>query len=233
MNAGHRQAHQQALSYDLDYDADQVRSRSSMRGQPRRSASCAAGACSRPATSSILLRAFLRQLTAPAVSMAGASARPVTLSPPRSGASRYDRCGPRGRLINARRRAPSSSTRPHNPTGKVFSRAELEHIAELCVAPRPHRHHRRGLRASRIRRASTSALASLPGMRQRTVVISSSGQDVQRSHGWKIGWACAPPDLTVAHEVGAPVHHLLQRHAAAARHRQGPERCPTTTFRTT
>ena len=83
---------------------------------------------------------------------------------------------------------------PHNPTGKVFSRQELELIAELCQ-----RHDviavcdevyeqivfdgRQHLR-----------LASLDGMWERTVTLSSAGKTFSVT-GWKIGWIVAPAPL--------------------------------------
>ncbi len=52
---------------------------------------------------------------------------------------------------------------PHNPTGKVFTRAELALIAELAHRARPARRHRRGLRAPRVSTASTSRSRRCPG----------------------------------------------------------------------
>ena len=82
---------------------------------------------------------------------------------------------------------------PHNPTGKVFNRGELEVIAKLCVE--------RDLLAVTdevyehlIFEGEHVALASLPGMRDRTVTISSAGKTFSFT-GWKIGWACAAPPL--------------------------------------
>ena len=98
--------------------------------------------------------------------------------------------------FNNRTRAILVNT-PHNPTGKVYSRAELETIAALCqewntiaVSDEVYEHiifdggqHLR--------------LAQLPGMAERTVTISSHGKTFSFT-GWKIGWAIAPPDLTAA-----------------------------------
>ena len=86
---------------------------------------------------------------------------------------------------------------PHNPTGKVFSRAELETIARVCIERDVvvltdevyehlvydgHRH---------------IPLATLPGMAERTVTISSAGK-IFSFTGWKIGWACGPAPLIAA-----------------------------------
>src|SRR5690606_25915223 len=85
---------------------------------------------------------------------------------------------------------------PHNPTGKVFTRAELEAIAALCIE--------RDLIAitdevyERLVYTETLPhvrLASLPGMAERTVTLSSLGKTFSFT-GWKIGWAVAPPALT-------------------------------------
>jgi N-succinyldiaminopimelate aminotransferase len=86
---------------------------------------------------------------------------------------------------------------PHNPTGRVFGENELRVIAELChkwnvvaVSDEVYEHLIfDGLRHVR--------LATLPGMRERTVTISSLGKTFSFT-GWKIGWSLAPPDLTAA-----------------------------------
>lgn len=99
------------------------------------------------------------------------------------------------------KRAFSNRTRaivinsPNNPTGKVFTRAELEMIASLCLQwdvlaisdeiyerivydARPH-----------------VSIASLPGMADRTVVTSGLSKTYSVT-GWRIGWAIAPASLT-------------------------------------
>jgi aspartate/methionine/tyrosine aminotransferase len=74
--------------------------------------------------------------------------------------------------FNNRTRAIIVNT-PHNPTGKVFSRAELELIAELCREHDVARDHRRDLRAHRLRRRRTCRSRRCPGMAERTVAINS------------------------------------------------------------
>jgi N-succinyldiaminopimelate aminotransferase len=83
---------------------------------------------------------------------------------------------------------------PHNPTGRVLGDAELEIVAEVCrendvvaVTDEVYEHlwfdgtpHR--------------SLATLPGMRARTVVVSSGGKTFSVT-GWKVGWVCASPPL--------------------------------------
>jgi len=125
------------------------------------------------------------------VAMAGASARLVTLRAP---SFAYDQAqleaaiGPRTRaiLLNS----------PHNPTGKVFTRAELEHVAELCQ-----RHDLVAITDDVYEHLVFDGehipLATLEGMRDRTIMISSTGKTFSFT-GWKIGFACAPPHLTAA-----------------------------------
>jgi aspartate/methionine/tyrosine aminotransferase len=83
---------------------------------------------------------------------------------------------------------------PHNPTGKVYDRAELELIASLCqehdvLAITDEVYERLVFEGEHIR------LASLPGMYERTVSLSSLGKTFSLT-GWKVGWAVAPPPLT-------------------------------------
>src|SRR5215217_6797909 len=84
---------------------------------------------------------------AASIALADARRRPVTLRPPDYAidpdalAATFS---PRTRLVLL--------NSPHNPTGKVFTRAELELVASLCRRPRRARRHRRGLRAPRVRR---------------------------------------------------------------------------------
>jgi len=98
---------------------------------------------------------------------------------------------------------------PHNPTGRVFTRAEMQGIADLCLkhdawaitdAPYEHMvyvgHHHE--------------MATFDGMRERTVTISSLSKTFSCT-GWRIGYAIAPPAQTNAirkvHDfltVGAP-----------------------------
>jgi N-succinyldiaminopimelate aminotransferase len=85
---------------------------------------------------------------------------------------------------------------PHNPTGKVFTRAELSFIAELAIAhdlivvtDEVYEHL--------VYEGEHVPIATLPGMRDRTVTISSGGKTFSFT-GWKIGWTCATPVLTEA-----------------------------------
>jgi len=86
---------------------------------------------------------------------------------------------------------------PHNPTGKVFSRDELRMIAELCL-----KHNVVAITDEVYEHilyddASHVRLATLPGMADRTLTISSLGKTFSVT-GWKIGWAMGPAPLVHA-----------------------------------
>jgi N-succinyldiaminopimelate aminotransferase len=100
------------------------------------------------------------------------------------------------------RRAFSPRTRllilnnPHNPGGKVFSRAELEEIAALCA------HHgvlclSDEVYEHLVYEGRHTPMASLPGMRERTVTLSSLSKTFSAT-GWRIGWAAADRPLASA-----------------------------------
>ena len=85
---------------------------------------------------------------------------------------------------------------PHNPTGMVLTTDELDALAELCVAAdlvavtdEVYEHL--------VHRGRHVSLATRPGMRERTITVSSAGKTFACT-GWKIGWACAPPHLLAA-----------------------------------
>ena len=112
---------------------------------------------------------------------------------------------------------------PHNPTGKVFARAELDQIAELCrthdilaVTDEVYEHL--------VFEGDHVPLATLPGMQERTVSISSGGKTFSFT-GWKVGWvtgaapyvaavraakqfltytSAAPYQLAIAHGLRSP-----------------------------
>jgi aminotransferase len=109
---------------------------------------------------------------------------------------------------------------PHNPTGKVFSRDELSRIAALCVE------HDCVAITDEIYEyilfdgAEHVSIATLPGMRERTVTISGLSKTWSAT-GWRVGWCVAPAPITGAirkvHDfltVGAPAP--LQEAAAEA-----------------
>jgi len=98
---------------------------------------------------------------------------------------------------------------PHNPTGRVFTRDELSLIADLCIehdvwaiTDEIYEHIRYA--------GSHHVLATWPGMRERTVTISGLSKTFSCT-GWRLGYAIAPPEESVAirkvHDfltVGAP-----------------------------
>jgi N-succinyldiaminopimelate aminotransferase len=127
----------------------------------------------------------------PSVRMAGAVPRIATLRAPDW---RFDRDEVRA-AFGARTRALLVNT-PHNPTGKVFSPEELEFLGALCrehgalcITDEVYEHL--------VYEGRHFPMASLPGMRERTITISSFGKTFSLT-GWKIGWAAAPPELSAA-----------------------------------
>ncbi|MEU7136723.1 aminotransferase class I/II-fold pyridoxal phosphate-dependent enzyme [Streptomyces sp. NPDC046261] len=105
--------------------------------------------------------------------------------------------------VDALRAAVTGRTRvlllntPHNPTGKVFDAAELAAIAALCrehdltvVTDEVYEHLVYGDAVHR-------TIAALPGMRERTLTISSAGKTFNVT-GWKVGWVCGPAHLVRA-----------------------------------
>lgn len=108
---------------------------------------------------------------------------------------------------------------PHNPTGAVLTRDELAQIAELA------RSHDAIVISDEVYEhltfdgAEHVSIASLPGMRERTVVLSSFGKTFSMT-GWKIGWAVAPAELTAgirsAHQFLTFAVSTPMQHAAAA-----------------
>jgi aspartate/methionine/tyrosine aminotransferase len=109
---------------------------------------------------------------------------------------------------------------PNNPSGKVFSRADLQAIADLCL-----RHDLLAITDEIYEHIVYDGLghtpiATLPGMAERTITISGVSKSYSVT-GWRVGWAVAPEDLSVgirrAHDfvtVGAP--HPLQEAAVSA-----------------
>jgi aminotransferase len=97
------------------------------------------------------------------------------------------------RAFNDKTRAIVVNT-PHNPTGKVYSQAELELIAELCIE-----HDAIAITDEiyehLVYRGTHISLATLPGMRERTITISGASKTYSVT-GWRIGWLIAPPALS-------------------------------------
>jgi N-succinyldiaminopimelate aminotransferase len=129
------------------------------------------------------------------IALAGARAVPVLLRPETSGRYCFD--------PDELRRAVSPATRlillntPHNPSGKVFDSDELAVVASIAlehdlvvVTDEVYEHlvfpgH------------AHVPMATLPGMAERTVTISSGGKTFSTT-GWKVGWMCGPEPLVTA-----------------------------------
>ncbi|MCR6485485.1 pyridoxal phosphate-dependent aminotransferase [Amycolatopsis sp. OK19-0408] len=132
---------------------------------------------------------------AAAVAMAGAERKVVGLVEGENGRFGLDVDGLRA-AVTPRTRAILVNS-PHNPTGTVFTRAELEALAALCVE------HDLIAICDEVYEhlvfddAAHIPLVTLPGMRERTVSISSAGKSFNCT-GWKIGWVCSTPELVAA-----------------------------------
>ena len=123
--------------------------------------------------------------------MAGASPRLVTL---RGDDFRLDPADLEAAITPKTRAVMLNS--PLNPAGKVFGPAELDTIAAAC-----RKHDLLALTDEvyehLVFEGAHVPLAALPGMRDRTVLISSTGKTFSLT-GWKIGYTCASPELTAA-----------------------------------
>jgi aspartate/methionine/tyrosine aminotransferase len=100
---------------------------------------------------------------------------------------------------------------PNNPTGKVFSRDELQLIAGLCqefdalaITDEIYEH-------ILYEGAVHIPIASLPGMRERSILVNSMSKTYSVT-GWRVGWVLAPPDLSNSIRK---VHDFLTVGAAA------------------
>ena len=126
------------------------------------------------------------------IALAGATRRTVPLRKPDFG---FDPAELRAAFTDRTRIVLLNS--PHNPTGKVFARRELELIAELARA------HDAIVVTDEVYEHQTFdgvphiPMATLPGMTDRTITISSAGKTFSVT-GWKIGWLHAPAELTAA-----------------------------------
>jgi N-succinyldiaminopimelate aminotransferase len=170
------------------------------------------GLCN-PGDEVVVLEPFYDSYAA-CIAFAGATRRPVTLRAPEfalDGDALRAAIGPRARvlLLNT----------PHNPTGRVLDRSELELIAAaciehdlICLSDEVYEHL--------VYDGRHIPPATLPGMAQRTLTISSVGKSFSFT-GWKIGWCSGPADLVAATRTvkqfltfagGTPLQHA----AAAA-----------------
>jgi N-succinyldiaminopimelate aminotransferase len=161
------------------------------------------------------------------IAMAGATRRLVTLRPPDfaldldelAAAAHGERV--RMLLLNS----------PHNPTGRVLTRPELEAVARVCVehdlvavTDEVYEHL--------VYDGEHVPLATVPGMAQRTLTISSSGKSFSFT-GWKIGWCSGPPELVAGVRAakqflsfagGTPLQHGVATALADAERHVAPLR---------
>ncbi len=131
------------------------------------------------------------------IALAGATRRTVALHPPDAATPRWhlDAAELRG-AVGPRTRVILLNT-PHNPTGAVLTRTELEAVADaarscgaIVVTDEVYEH-------LVYDDAVHVPMATLPGMAERTVTISSAGKTFSVT-GWKIGWVCGPAPLVDA-----------------------------------
>ena len=152
--------------------------------------------------------------------LSGAKPKFVKLSPPREDGAEWTFDEKELRRAFAKHTKAIILNTPNNPTGKVFTRSELELIRDLClefdvlaITDEIYEH---------ILYDGTEhiSMASLEGMRDRTVTINGMSKTYSVT-GWRVGWAVAPEKLTNAirkvHDfltVGAPAP--LQEAGASA-----------------
>ncbi|HEV3254399.1 MAG TPA: aminotransferase class I/II-fold pyridoxal phosphate-dependent enzyme [Candidatus Acidoferrales bacterium] len=142
--------------------------------------------------------------------LSGATPRFVPLHPPREGSVwTFDpqelaaAFGPRTKVLIL--------NTPNNPTGKVFTRAELECIRDLVVKSNAFVITDEIYEHMVYDGAEHISLAALDGMRERTITINALSKTYSVT-GWRVGWAIAPPEVTSAIRK---VHDFLTVGAAA------------------
>ncbi|PWD43208.1 aminotransferase [Gordonia paraffinivorans] len=186
----HAVARHQREHYDLDYDPD--REVLVTVGATEAIAGAIVGLIE-PGDEVIMIEPYYDSYAA-TVAMAGGVRRVVPLIPDGDG-FRLDR----DRLADAF--GPKSAVlmlnTPHNPTGTVLSDDDLAEIARLClefdviaVTDEVYEHLLFDGRTH-------TPLATLPGMRERTLRISSAAKTFNCT-GWKVGWISGPPELVAA-----------------------------------
>ncbi|HYE13939.1 MAG TPA: aminotransferase class I/II-fold pyridoxal phosphate-dependent enzyme [Pyrinomonadaceae bacterium] len=172
-------------------------------------------ACVDPGEEVVIFEPFYENY-APDAILSGATPRYVPLRPPDWSFDRDElraAFGPRTKAVIL--------CNPNNPTGKVFTRDEMEYVAGLCrefdalcftdeiyehiIYPRDDREVRH------------ISMAQLEGMRERTVVVNSMSKTYSVT-GWRVGYVLAPPHITGALRK---VHDFLTVGAAAPLQRAG------------
>src|SRR6202022_1700996 len=138
--------------------------------------------------------------------LSGATPRFVSLHPPNW---EFDR-DELARAFGPRTKAIIINT-PNNPTGKVFSREELEAIRDLCVRWNAFAITDEIYEHILYDGTRHISMAALDGMRDRTITINGMSKTYSVT-GWRVGWAIAPPDASTSIRK---VHDFLTVGAAA------------------
>ena len=131
----------------------------------------------------------------PLIAIAGATAVPVLLAADATGRFGFDADALRA-AVTPRTKLIMLNT-PHNPTGKVFDADELTMVADVAIE------HDLIVVTDEVYEhlvfpgAVHIPMATLPGMAERTLTISSGGKTFNTT-GWKVGWACGPAPLVAA-----------------------------------
>jgi N-succinyldiaminopimelate aminotransferase len=180
----------QARCYGLEYDAD---SEVLVTAGATEAIAAALLALAGPGDEVVLFEPYYDSYAA-CVALSGAQRRVVTLERNGNGWA-FDPAALEKAITPATKVLLVNS--PHNPTGTVFGPTELAVIADLAVR------HDLVVVSDEVYEHLTfdgiahTPIATLPGMRERTVTISSAGKTFSVT-GWKIGWLCAPPQLVSA-----------------------------------
>ncbi|MFV2088194.1 pyridoxal phosphate-dependent aminotransferase [Micromonospora sp. LOL_021] len=132
---------------------------------------------------------------AASIALAGARQRSVPMRPDANGRFGFDPADLRAAATGRPRVLILNS--PHNPTGTVFNDEELAAIADCC-----HRHDLLAITDEVYEYLTYDGavhipLATLPGMKERTLSVSSAGKTFSAT-GWKVGWVCGPANLVGA-----------------------------------
>ncbi len=134
---------------------------------------------------------------AAAVAMAGGVVRPVPLRPSPDGTGPWVFDPEELRAALTPRTKILLLNTPHNPTGKVFTDQELRFLAAQAIA------HELIVLTDEVYEhlvfsgAAHRSIATLPGMRERTLVVGSAGKTFNVT-GWKVGWICGPAPMVSA-----------------------------------
>ena len=163
-----------------------------------------------PGDEVVIFEPFYENYGADAV-LSGAVPRYVSLYPPADpdGEWSFDHAELRA-AFNQHTRAIILNT-PNNPTGKVFSREELEYIRDLCVEFDALAITDEIYEHIVYDGAAHISLATLDGMAERTITINGMSKTYSVT-GWRVGWTIASPQLTSAIRK---VHDFLTVGAAA------------------